>query len=104
MEAKFDEPLEWWVDGTPDSVEAIFRRTAEDLRRPGFAYSVENSRHRSGVPTLTVREGREVVGFCFTSQDGNALVSSVAAATWFVYPESYDRKLQCLQDSIFDEI
>jgi glyceraldehyde-3-phosphate dehydrogenase (NAD(P)) len=56
------------------------------------------------VPTLMVRDQREVVGFCFTPQDGNALISSIAAATWFAYPESYNSKLQCLQDSIFDEI
>jgi glyceraldehyde-3-phosphate dehydrogenase (NAD(P)) len=56
------------------------------------------------APTLMVRDRTEVVGFCFTPQDGNALISSVAAATWFVYPESYEQKLACLKDSIFDEI
>lgn len=56
------------------------------------------------VPTLMVRDRREVVGFCFTPQDGNALISSVAAATWFTCPESYESKLKCLEDSIFDEI
>jgi glyceraldehyde-3-phosphate dehydrogenase (NAD(P)) len=34
------------------------------------------------VPTLAVRHGREVYGFCFTPQDGNSLISSVAAALW----------------------
>ncbi len=56
------------------------------------------------VPTLAVHNRHEVVGFCFTPQDGNALISSVAAATWFVYPESYESKLNCLKDSIFDEV
>jgi glyceraldehyde-3-phosphate dehydrogenase type II len=56
------------------------------------------------APTLTVHDRREVIGFCFTPQDGNALISSVAAATWFVYPESYESKLNCLKDSIFDEV
>ncbi len=56
------------------------------------------------VPTLMVHDRREVVGFCFTPQDGNALISSVAAATWFVYPESYEAKLNCLKDSIFEEV
>jgi glyceraldehyde-3-phosphate dehydrogenase (NAD(P)) len=56
------------------------------------------------VPTLMVRDRTEVVGFCFTPQDGNALISSVAAATWLVYPESYEPKLSCLKDSIFDEV
>lgn len=56
------------------------------------------------VPTLMVRDRREITGFCFTPQDGNALVSSVAAATWFVSPESYEQKLNCLRDSIFSEV
>ena len=56
------------------------------------------------VPTLMVRDRHEITGFCFTPQDGNALVSSVAAATWFVYPESYEQKLNCLGDSIFSEV
>jgi len=56
------------------------------------------------VPTLAVHDGHEVVGFCFTPQDGNALISSVAAACWFVYPETYEQKLNCLNDSIFDEV
>ena len=32
------------------------------------------------LPTLTVRKGRELYGFCFTPQDGNSLLSSIAAA------------------------
>jgi glyceraldehyde-3-phosphate dehydrogenase/erythrose-4-phosphate dehydrogenase len=56
------------------------------------------------VPTLAVHNRTEIVGFCFTPQDGNALISSVAAATWFVYPESYEAKLACLKDSIFEEV
>ena len=56
------------------------------------------------VPTLMVRARHEVTGFCFTPQDGNALISSVAAAAWFVDPESYERKLDCLSDSIFSEV
>ena len=56
------------------------------------------------VPTLVVRERQEVAGFCFTPQDGNALISSVAAAAWFVDPETYEQKLSCLKDSIFAEV
>jgi glyceraldehyde-3-phosphate dehydrogenase (NAD(P)) len=56
------------------------------------------------TPTITMPSDREIVGFCFTPQDGNALISSVAAATWFVSPDSYEPKLSCLKDSIFEEI
>ncbi|MDX1645375.1 MAG: hypothetical protein R3244_13555 [Thermoanaerobaculia bacterium] len=38
-------------------------------------------------PTVMVRGGREVVGFCFTPQDGNSLLSSVAAALWLIDPD-----------------
>ena len=39
------------------------------------------------LPTLMVRGSREVVGFCFTPQDGNSLLSSVAAALWLIDPD-----------------
>ena len=57
--------------------------------------------------TLAVREtsqGYEVVGFCFTPQDGNALLSSVAAATWMMDPEGYEKRVQCLAPWFFDEV
>jgi glyceraldehyde-3-phosphate dehydrogenase (NAD(P)) len=39
------------------------------------------------TPTLAVRRGREVYGFCFTPQDGNSLLSSIAAALWRIDPD-----------------
>lgn len=36
--------------------------------------------------TLALPNEREVVGFCFTPQDGNSLASSVAAALWLIDP------------------
>jgi len=56
------------------------------------------------APTLTVRDGREVVGFCFTPQDGNPLLSSVAAACWYLDPRSYVDRIQCLKPFFFDEV
>ena len=56
------------------------------------------------IQTLTVREGREVIGFCFTPQDGNSLLSSIAAAEWFLYPEDYEQRLRCIEDHFFQEI
>jgi len=51
-----------------------------------------------------INGGKEVVGFCFTPQDGNSLLSSIAAASWFMYPDSYDQKIQVLKDWFFNEI
>jgi glyceraldehyde-3-phosphate dehydrogenase (NAD(P)) len=54
--------------------------------------------------SLTVRNSREVVGVCFTPQDGNSLVSSIAAALWFLHPDSYQTRLEPLYHYFFREI
>ncbi len=56
------------------------------------------------VPTLHVKDEHEVIGFTFTPQDGNSLLSSVAIASWYMYPEDYVERLQPLRDYFFDEI
>lgn len=58
------------------------------------------------LPTLTVRRKREVVGFCFTPQDGNSLLSSVAAALWLIDPdpESMQTRLNPIRRWLYREI
>ncbi len=62
------------------------------------------------VPTLTMRDlgkDRELLGFCFTPQDGNSLMSSVAAALWFLNEgkiEEVSRRIAYLKKYIFQEI
>jgi glyceraldehyde-3-phosphate dehydrogenase (NAD(P)) len=57
------------------------------------------------VPTLTVRDGHEITGFCFTPQDGNALLSSIAATAWLMYPETCEQRIhQFVQSCLFDEV
>jgi glyceraldehyde-3-phosphate dehydrogenase (NAD(P)) len=57
------------------------------------------------VPTLTVRDGHEITGFCFTPQDGNALLSSIAATAWLMYPETCEQRIhQFVQSYLFDEV
>ncbi len=57
------------------------------------------------IPSLHVSpDGTEIVGFCFTPQDGNSLLSSISAAEWFLFPNSYSQKIQVLADWFFDEI
>lgn len=57
-------------------------------------------------PTLSVRRAREIYGFCFTPQDGNSLLSSVAAGLWVIDsdPESVDRRLKPIRRWIYEEI
>ncbi len=56
-------------------------------------------------PTLTVRDG-EIFGFCFTPQDGNSLLSSVAAALWLIDPDrdSVRERLSPLRRWLYTEI
>lgn len=44
------------------------------------------------LPSLeVVSDGHEIIGRCFTPQDGNALLSSVAAVLWLKYPDTYKK-------------
>ena len=54
--------------------------------------------------SLHVRNDHEVYGFCFTPQDGNSILSSISAAERFLYPHSYENKIQCLNELFFEEI
>ncbi len=56
------------------------------------------------VPSLNVKGDSEIMGFCFSPQDGNSILSSIAAAVWFFYPRSYRDKLLNLNELIFGEI
>lgn len=56
------------------------------------------------LPTLHVKNGHEIFGYSFTPQDGNSILSSIAAAEWFIYPKTYIEKIQCLSHLFFKEI
>lgn len=56
------------------------------------------------LETLTVRNENELVGFSFTPQDGNPLLSTVAAMLWYLDPASMDERLDILRRYLFTEI
>lgn len=56
------------------------------------------------LPTLTVRNGREVMGFCFTPQDGNSLLSSIAVTEHTLYPNSWEERMSKLDPYLFSEV
>jgi glyceraldehyde-3-phosphate dehydrogenase (NAD(P)) len=57
------------------------------------------------IETLTLAdEGHEVVGYCFTPQDGNAILSSIAAACWAIDPDKYEKRIQSLKPWFFHEV
>jgi len=55
-------------------------------------------------PTVEVRKGHEVIGFCFTPQDGNSLLSSFSAVEWFLDPSTYVDRTSCLKQYFFSEV
>lgn len=56
------------------------------------------------VPSVTVRDGVQVVGFAFTPQDGNPLLSTVAAMLWYMYPDQIERRMDVLRPYLFREV
>jgi glyceraldehyde-3-phosphate dehydrogenase type II len=54
--------------------------------------------------SLAIKGDREVVGMCFTPQDGNSLFSSIAATLRFLHPDSYEEHLDVLRPYLFKEI
>jgi glyceraldehyde-3-phosphate dehydrogenase (NAD(P)) len=56
------------------------------------------------VSTLAVPNPRRVVGFCFTPQDGNSLVSSIVATLRFLDPSRVDQDVAELRPYFFREI
>jgi len=51
-----------------------------------------------------VRNGTELVGFCFTPQDGNALLSSIAATLWYLHPNGIENRLEVVRRYLFEEV
>ena len=57
------------------------------------------------LPSLHLsQDGTELRGFCFTPQDGNSLLSSVAATLWLLDPEGYTERLNALSPYFYKEI
>lgn len=55
--------------------------------------------------TLKVLEGgTRVVGYCFTPQDGNSLLSSVAMTVRYLHPDSWEEKMKEFDSVLFDEV
>jgi glyceraldehyde-3-phosphate dehydrogenase (NAD(P)) len=57
------------------------------------------------LPTLAVMEGgRRIVGYCFTPQDGNSLLSSVAMTLRYLYPQDWEKRMQAFDRYLFREV
>ncbi len=56
------------------------------------------------IPTIHVLNDNEVIGFCFTPQDGNSILSSIATIERFLFPDSYQEKLNFLGAFLLQEV
>ena len=54
--------------------------------------------------SINVRNDHEISGFCFTPQDGNSILSSIAATVRFLNPHSYQDKINSLGGFFFDRV
>ncbi|HET7433380.1 MAG TPA: hypothetical protein VFN10_01570 [Thermoanaerobaculia bacterium] len=56
------------------------------------------------LSTLAMADARKIVGFCYTPQDGNSLLSSIAATLRFLDAKKVDERMDMLRPYIFREI
>ncbi|MEC7919126.1 MAG: hypothetical protein VX852_03470, partial [Candidatus Neomarinimicrobiota bacterium] len=54
--------------------------------------------------SINVKDSKEISGFCFTPQDGNSILSSIAATVKFLNPHSYQDKINSLAPFFFDRV
>ena len=54
--------------------------------------------------SINIKNGNEITGFCFTPQDGNSILSSIAATVRFLNPHSYQDKINSLSNFFFDRV
>jgi glyceraldehyde-3-phosphate dehydrogenase (NAD(P)) len=86
--------------------------TYKDMTGPVFSFGRDHGHYGRilnqtvfVLSTLTVRNGDEIVGFTFTPQDGNSLMSSVAATARFLDGEKWESNLRpILEECLFKEI
>ncbi len=102
----YDELVSRVIDD--DRLAITYKTTANSVfsfgRDHGFCGRILN---QSVIPVESMHvseDGRDITGFCFTPQDGNSLLSSVAATIWGLYPETYERIIQCLKPYFFSEV
>ena len=56
------------------------------------------------IDTMTIRGGNEIVGFCFTPQDGNPMLSTLAATLWYLHPDGFEDRMDVIRPYLFREV
>jgi glyceraldehyde-3-phosphate dehydrogenase type II len=91
-----------------DRLAVTYKTTANSVfsfgRDHGFCGRILNQSVFPLDPLHISEDGTQITGYCFTPQDGNSLLSSVAATVWGLYPETYDKIVLCLRPYFFQEV
>jgi glyceraldehyde-3-phosphate dehydrogenase (NAD(P)) len=107
---ELDEPMT--VDEAVDRLQANTRVAITYKRSANQVFSFGRDHGYYGrilaqtvvpIETLAVR-GNELIGFCFTPQDGNPLMSTVAATLWYLDPENLEDRMDVLRPYLFREV
>ncbi|MCK5261647.1 MAG: hypothetical protein KAJ44_05665 [Thermoplasmatales archaeon] len=100
-----DEAIQGFIDNP--RVAVTYKKAANLV----FSYGREHGHYGrildqtvAVIPTIHIVNGNEVIGFCFTPQDGNSILSSISATERFLYPDSYEEKLKCLGAFLLQEV
>ena len=56
------------------------------------------------IQTISTGGGTKISGFCFTPQDGNSLLSSIAAALYGLHGDAYADHLRTFDKFLFQNI
>lgn len=101
------------LDGVVARIKAnpLIGTTYKDQTAPVFSFGRDHGHYGRilsqtivVLPTLCVRSPTEVLGFSFTPQDGNSLLSSVAATERLLYPDMWRDRIKCLNSFLFREV
>jgi len=102
------------------SVEHMFREnpfvalTYKDLANKVFSFGRDHGYYGRifnqtvvslpSLGTVNLAGSTKVTGFCFTPQDGNSLLSSIAAALYHIYGQGYIEKMKMFNKYLFSEV
>jgi glyceraldehyde-3-phosphate dehydrogenase (NAD(P)) len=107
---ELDEPMT--VDEAVDRLQANTRVAITYKRSANQVFSFGRDHGYFGrilsqtvVPIETLaKRGNELVGFCFTPQDGNPIMSTVAATLRYIDPEHLEERMDVLRPYLFNEV
>ncbi len=101
-----DEILEYF-DSHP-GLSTTYKKSANSVfafgRDHGYMGRIYNQTVLARNTLKVLEGGKRVVGYCFTPQDGNSLLSSVAMAVRFLYPDQWEEKMAHFDSVLFNEV